>query len=235
MNFKKLLSKRVWVIGMLSMSAPVANACGPENYTGSVCVVAASFCPKGTLEAAGQILSIPKEQALFSLLGTTYGGDGIRTFGLPNLQGRAPVGRNPAPGSTAPPNTQRVDYGEAVGSAATTLTVNQMPAHTHSFNTAGIQLQASTALGASPAPSATNKYISATFTNAGDGGGGAATVQSWSNTLVNPVAVGGFSQPASVKDPIIGSTGGSQPVQTQSPSLGMLYCIVTGGIFPSRP
>lgn len=76
--------------------------------------------PKGWMACEGQILPINQNVALFSLLGTTYGGDGVRTFALPDLRGRVPVGAN---GSYA--------LGMAAGEAAHTLTLNELPQHTH--------------------------------------------------------------------------------------------------------
>lgn len=70
--------------------APAAFAFGPDSYTGDVGLIAATFCPSGSFEAAGQELSIPQYNVLFSLIGTTHGGDGQRTFKLPDLRGNAP-------------------------------------------------------------------------------------------------------------------------------------------------
>src|SRR5262245_3539316 len=93
-----------------------------EPYLGEIKMVSFGFAPKGWALCNGQILAIAQNQALFALFGTTYGGDGQRTFALPNLQGRAPV----HPGSDA-------ILGQAGGEEAHTLTTVEMPAHNHSI------------------------------------------------------------------------------------------------------
>ncbi|MFD2365130.1 phage tail protein [Pseudoduganella sp. GCM10020061] len=84
---------------------------------------AGNFAPQGWALCNGQVLSIADNDALFSLIGTTYGGDGMSTFGLPDLQGRAPLHM-----SSAHP------IGEQGGTETVTLTPNQMPVHTHGAN-----------------------------------------------------------------------------------------------------
>lgn len=88
MNFGKLFAAAVCVSFALC-AAPAASALSNEDYTGSIGLTAASYCPKGTVEPAGQVLQISQNQALFALFGTTYGGDGKRTFALPNLSDEA--------------------------------------------------------------------------------------------------------------------------------------------------
>lgn len=84
-----------------------------------------NFNPRGWAQCNGQILSIAQNTALFSLLGTTYGGNGQSTFGLPNLMGRAAMGNGQGPGLSTR------DLGEEGGSASVTLLASQMPVHTH--------------------------------------------------------------------------------------------------------
>ncbi|OSQ42162.1 hypothetical protein TALK_21795, partial [Thalassospira alkalitolerans] len=92
---------------------------------GSICATAADYCPKGFLVADGTILAINENQALFSLLNTTYGGDGRTTFALPNLVGRSAIGWGQAPGLSYIP------LGKVVGKEAMALTKVQLPSHTH--------------------------------------------------------------------------------------------------------
>ncbi len=73
------------------LSGTAEASCSMEAHLGSVCMTAATFCPRGTTEAKGQLLAISQYSALFSLLGTRYGGDGRTTFALPDLQASAPV------------------------------------------------------------------------------------------------------------------------------------------------
>lgn len=91
-----------------------------DPYIGEIRVVSFNFPPNGWAFCNGQLLPISQNQALFSLLGTNYGGDGQSTFGLPNLQGRMPI--HPGNGYSV---------GQLGGAAAHTLTINEMPAHNH--------------------------------------------------------------------------------------------------------
>lgn len=78
-------------------AAPSAQASSPYFYVGELMLFGGSFCPMGWLPADGRTVDIAEYEVLFILLGTTYGGDGIRTFHLPDLRGRAAVGQGPAP------------------------------------------------------------------------------------------------------------------------------------------
>jgi microcystin-dependent protein len=77
---------------MATLSGAASATCDSSGTTGEICLMATTFCPVGTLEAAGQSLSIMDYQALYTLLGTTYGGNGTSNFNLPDLRGRVPVG-----------------------------------------------------------------------------------------------------------------------------------------------
>ncbi len=106
--------------------------------------VGCNFAPRGWAMCQGQLISISQNTALFSLLGTTYGGNGTTTFGLPDLQGRVPVGMGSGAGLT-------VVQGEESGSPTTTLSVSNLPAHNHALN-------AKTGVGNEPAPTATRSF-----------------------------------------------------------------------------
>src|SRR5438045_7604430 len=96
-----------------------------EGFIGEIRMFGGNFAPKGYQLCNGQILPIAQNTALFSILGTTYGGNGQTTFGLPDLRGRAPVSAGQGPGL---PN---YDLGTQTGSPTTTLTTGQMPTHSH--------------------------------------------------------------------------------------------------------
>jgi microcystin-dependent protein len=96
-----------------------------EAYIGSIVLFAGNFAPRGWAFCQGQLLPIAQNSALFSILGTTYGGNGQTTFALPDLRGRAPIGTGQGPGLT------NVALGQQAGSESVTLTVSQMPAHNH--------------------------------------------------------------------------------------------------------
>lgn len=94
-----------------------------EPFIGEIKMVAFTYAPRGWAFCNGQLLPINQNQALFSLLGTTFGGDGRTTFALPNLQGRTPIHAN----TTHP-------LGQAGGAEAQTLSITQLPSHAHSLN-----------------------------------------------------------------------------------------------------
>src|SRR4051812_17662172 len=99
-----------------------------ENaYLGCIFHFAGNFAPRGYMLCQGQLLSISQNTALFSILGTTYGGDGQVTFGLPDLRGRMPIGQGQGPGLS------QIVIGELSGVENVTLTTNNLPAHNHTL------------------------------------------------------------------------------------------------------
>ncbi len=110
-----------------------------EPYVGEIRMFAGDFAPRGWAFCDGQLLAVSQNDALFSLLGTVYGGDGRTTFGLPDLRGRVPIHQGTGPGLS----NRRI--GSKAGVEEVTLTVNQLPSHTH-------PLQASGNLATSPNP-----------------------------------------------------------------------------------
>ena len=106
----------------ISVSIP---AKAQYSYLGEIYTVGFNFCPRGTYTAAGQLLAISQNDALYSLYGTTYGGDGISSFALPNLQSRVPIGQGAGPGLT----TRQL--GESGGSETNIMTIDQLPLHNH--------------------------------------------------------------------------------------------------------
>lgn len=112
-----------------------------DPYIGEIRIVGFNFAPRGWAFCDGSILSIAQNTALFSLLGTTYGGNGQTTFALPNLQGRAAM----HPG-TGPGLTPRV-LGEQTGSSTVTLISNEMPIHSHQALASGNDADASSPIG----------------------------------------------------------------------------------------
>lgn len=93
-----------------------------EPFIGEIRATSFGVVPRGWALCNGQVLSIAQNQALFSILGTTYGGNGVTTFALPNLQGRVPIGAG-----------NGVQLGEAAGSPQVTLITTQLPAHNHAL------------------------------------------------------------------------------------------------------
>ena len=166
---------------------------------------AANFSPRNWAYCNGQILAINTNQALFSLLGTTYGGNGVQTFALPNMQSRVAIGTDNGPGLTP------VQLGELKGTESNTLTATNLPQHTHVI--AGTaKMLTTTAPANAPAPE--GNY----FANDGS----PKYKSSGSGTM----------KPATVAVSL-GASGGT-PVNNIMPYLGISYIICLAGIFPSR-
>ncbi len=102
-----------------------------EGMIGEIRLFAGNFAPRSWALCDGQVLAISSHTALFSILGTTYGGDGRNSFALPDLRGRAPVHAGTGPGLS------RYNLGERTGSEHTQLTVNQLPNHSHTLAVSG--------------------------------------------------------------------------------------------------
>lgn len=179
-----------------------------EPFLSTVQAFAFNFPPRGWLPCAGQLLAINQNQALFSLLGTTYGGNGVSSFALPDLRGRTPVHFGSGSGLT--PRT----LGETSGVENVTLLITQIPVHTHTaVTTASQPCQSAAGNNESPAgnfPAANNPT--------------AQTYSSTSNANMGPPTVSTTINPA----------GGNQPHSNLAPFLTLNFCIATSGIFPSR-
>jgi len=117
------MRKLFLVLFMLLFTAPLIGQDTP--LIGEIKMFAGNFAPRGWAFCDGQLLSISQFQSLFSILGTTYGGDGVTTFALPDLRGRTPIHAGHGPGLTSR------QLGEKGGSETVILTINEMPAHTH--------------------------------------------------------------------------------------------------------
>lgn len=178
-----------------------------DSYVGEIRALGFNFAPVNWAKCNGQLISIASNQALFSLLGTTYGGDGVTTFALPNLQTRIPLGTQQGLGLS--------DYelGETVGASSVTLLTAEMPAHAHTLN-AGVLSPANSAQNV-PAPTANSTAFFGL-----SGPNDAYSDATATNTSFSPQA--------------IAVAGGSQPHENQQPYLALNYCICLYGTFPSR-
>lgn len=112
--------KKLAIITLLMIGIKGFSQGGGEQYIGQIMWVPYNFVPRGWAECAGQTIPINSNQALFSLLGTTYGGNGQTTFALPDMRGRTIIGDSP-----------NYPVGTKLGRSSVTLTVNQLPAHYH--------------------------------------------------------------------------------------------------------
>jgi len=175
-----------------------------EPFLGQIILFGGNFAPQGWALCQGQLLSIPEYTALFSILGTTYGGNGTTNFALPDLRGRVPIAFGQGAG------LQNYNLGEMIGSETVALTTNQIPSHSHSVN-------ANKAHGNAASPA--DAYLAETVV--GDGTEG----KTYSSTL---------SAPAKLNSGSVQPTGGSQPHNNIQPVLGLNYIIALQGIYPSR-
>jgi len=193
-----------------------------EVFMGTIQPFAFSFAPSGWALCYGQTLGIAQYQALFSLLGTYYGGNGQTNFMLPNLQGRLPLGQGSGLGLTP-----RV-IGEVSGTENVTATQNNLPIHTHALTgiTANTTLQlANPASNPVNTPTATNSFIGTSGT-----GPGAANI--YSNQLgASPVALQGVSTTVSGT---VAPAGNGLPMAIMNPFLAINFSIALNGLFPSR-
>jgi microcystin-dependent protein len=123
-----------------------------EPFIGEIHMMANTYAPRNYAYCNGQVLPIQQNTALFSLLGTQFGGNGTSTFALPNLQGRAAMGAGAGPGLT--PRT----IGEAGGSEAVSLLSTQMPGHSHGLAAQSSPADRGNALGARLAQTADDVY-----------------------------------------------------------------------------
>lgn len=169
-----------------------------------VMLFAGNFAPLNWAFCEGQLMAISENEALFALIGTTYGGDGITTFGLPDLRGRSAVGTGNGPGLSP------MSLGEQGGSNSVTLTNANLASHTHAGH---LKVAASTGNGTSTSPS---KNIPA-----GSSDKPYAPASSAGGHLAGVTASTGVS-------------GGNQPLDIVQPYLAMHYVICLYGIFPSR-
>lgn len=204
---KKHLLFTTGIAGATAALLAAAPAAAQDFYMGEVQLYAGAWCPRTTMETQNQTLGISQNQALFTLLGVTYGGNGVQTFALPDLRGRSAVHVGQGVGLS------NMTLGQTGGVEQQTLTVANLPPHDHE--------------GALHAVAGAPNIDDPT---------GAALADFPSTNPVYAKAADGVAPnidmaTGTVQTAIVGS---SQPVPTLSPFLTMRNCIVTQGLFPSR-
>jgi len=245
------LSTMIFAVVFMSLPQKV-SACsyseyGSSNYSqylGSVCMTAATFCPKGYVMAEGQLLSVSNNYALFALLDTKFGGDGRTTFGLPDLRGRSPASTGYAPEKT-------VYLGSKFGSEYSTMTAAMMPNHSHE---ATLNNGASVTGLVELDVTASAKIATSVAVNVSD--------TPVSNVVLGPVKQGVtginvYSAPNTIADITIGPddavtgeakgiltltnsettfsvSGGGKKIPVAAPRLALNFCISVNGVFPPR-
>lgn len=188
-----------------------------EPFLAMIMLWPVNFAPRGWAYCQGQLLAISQNTALFSLLGTTYGGNGQTNFALPDFRGRVPVGTGQGPGLSS------YNLGQLGGTEAITLTTNQMPAHTHAISIT-VTMQASNAQATDSVPTATVNSLAAPYDTLN-----AAAIAGYNNQTPN-TPLKGCSATGQITP-----TGGTQPFPILQPYLAVNYCIAMEGIYPSRP
>jgi microcystin-dependent protein len=222
-----------------------------EPFLGEIRMVAFNYAPDGWAQCQGQLLPVAQNNALFSLLSTTFGGDGRVNFGLPDFQGRGPVGMGTGT------NLSPIAWGAKSGGESITLTQNQMPAHNHPAQFTGQAAQvsgtASTTVNVAMGTTATDVIVQPSA--GGTSYLTAATAKvGLNNAMINglytgtapagtPAKLGGVQANTSLSglastssgSVAVGNTGASQPVPTRNPYLGVCFIIATQGLYPVRP
>lgn len=180
-----------------------------DQFVAEIRIFAFNFAPKGWAQCNGQILPISQNTALFSLLGTTYGGNGSSNFALPNLMGSIPlhIGRNqPGPGLSV------YDLGQQAGTETVTLLQTEIPMHTHVPTVTSANATVTTSTG---------NQMAKPFKG---------SIQASSTGLFySPNAPQTQMSPQSIT-----AQGGSQPHNNMMPTLVLNYCIALQGVFPAR-
>ncbi|MCV6606135.1 MAG: tail fiber protein [Porticoccaceae bacterium] len=217
-----------------------------EYFISGIMPFGANFAPKNWVFCAGGLLAINDHQAVFALMGTGYGGDGRVSFGVPDLRGRAPIGVGTGHGLST------VQRGQPLGSETHTLTLDDLPAHSHeatfkpyassglsSFNAiTTVKMRVSDTAADSESP--VNAYLADTHSEyAGD------KVKTYGYAASDPTGPAKYldSQAFEATTTITGGSSGTVTVANtglgdsfslRGPGLGMYYILSLGGIFPAR-
>jgi microcystin-dependent protein len=177
-----------------------------DPFVAEIRIFPFNFAPTGWAFCDGQLLPISQNPALFSLLGTTYGGDGKSNFALPNLQGCVPMHYNQGPGLSLH------DIGESSGSETVTLLTTQMPSHSHFLN-------ATSSAGTAADPTGL-LYANGNWSNQV----GSGAVQYYGVAAPN----------VTLATDVLASTGGNTAHNNLMPYLTLNFCIALQGVYPSR-
>ncbi|MBW1298287.1 phage tail protein [Aquimarina litoralis] len=190
-----------------------------EGTIGEIRMFGGNFAPRAWAFCEGQLLAISQNDALFSIIGTTYGGDGRTSFALPDLRGRVPIGPGHGPGLTS----RR--QGQKGGTEYNILNVTQIPSHTHAIavtNPGEITLPVNT----SPGDEDEANPAAGVLANTGN--------DNFASSPTTGAKYSGNNIPVAGTQITIGNTGGNQSVNNMQPWLSTYYIICLQGIYPSR-
>lgn len=205
---KKLLQfKTAWILCLLFSISSISKAQTGDPILGEIRMFAGNFAPKGWAFCDGSLMSINQNTALFTILGTFYGGNGTSNFALPDLRGRFPMGTGNGNANSA----GTVSPGQTGGSSTATLTTANIPPHTHSFNVYNGNATDST----KPTGNTLALPLSADLI---------PTRSQYTTNTPN----------TTISTQSIGTTGGGLPINTLSPYTGVNFIIALQGIFPTR-
>lgn len=206
------VAAKIVIAGIAVSAFTVSNAMADEPFIGEIRAFSGNYCPRGWVEADGRLIQVADNPALYSIMGSIYGGDGRTTFGLPTLQGRVALGKGNGPGLASK------SLGQKGGAETLSLAGFDIPAHTHSATTTTV-IHASSSDGNTSAPSgallADDGRDRIYNSNSPD-----VTLKSDAATSVSTVSSAGDSNP--------------DAFTRRHPYIGIKYCIALDGMFPSR-
>ncbi len=183
-------------------------------FIGQIQMFGFNFPPRGWALCEGQLMAISSFTALFSLLGTTFGGDGRSTFGIPDLRGRSAVGVGNGPGIST------ISWGEKSGAENVTLTVPTMPSHNHMASTSSLSTSVKASSDDADGTSPAGALLGTTGEDVYSSGAADSTMSAAAADTQGIVTVQ--------------NNGGSQPFNIRNPFLGIYHSIALQGLFPSR-
>ena len=217
-----------------------------EPFIAQIMLFGGNFAPRGWAFCDGSLLPISQNTALFSLIGTIYGGDGRTTFALPDLRGRAPIHQGHMPGGQ-----YSYRLGQRGGQESNTLNTSHLPAHNHPVSGSGGGISGSATATISGAPGVTmnvsddndageepnGNYLGkndagALYASGHNGTMASGAISADAETLAVSADTSGLS--VNMSGLSTGNTGGGQPIQNMQPDIAMNYIIALQGIFPSR-
>lgn len=242
---------------LVALSSLALATAQSDPYIGQLMLFAGNFAPNGWAFCNGQQLNIAQNTALFSILGTTYGGDGRTNFNLPDLRGRFPIGMgqgNGLPqynlGQQGGGQGSNIQSGSIVAGGTITIKPENLPAHSHTatFNGSPLNANVDTKLPIAQAPGQAGVIANGYIAQGSNSGTGQANIFVSGDTTANKVTVNGGSgtvsgTPAGTVNvdstgsgtalPVQLNVGGQIPAQLP-PFLGMNYVIALQGIYPTR-